>query len=362
MEFGFGEIGLCPFTPVAKPSAIRDVEPFQMVSSFSEATSKPPYNRRTMKPANLVKVSLCALMVCFCGTAAAQTPSGAEFPRAASESASREFGGIKCVTRPSRDATMGFQLPTQITRVMVKGGQTVKKDDPLVQGDDSEDVALAELQRLRAETDVPIRVAEKARDLAQLEYERIQTAFGKNASNQQEFDRAKLTWERAVLEHENATQQQRQEVVGLKARQARVEKLTLRAPFDGVIDTVLADAGQTISENRDVLRIVNVERLWIDADAPIDDPMTLRIKEGDTAWVLVDVLGQPKLRTGKVIEVAPAAHPVARTRRIRVELENGAGADQLLAGDTAWVRFTAPPEDFVRRVTTGAAKGTEARS
>jgi multidrug efflux pump subunit AcrA (membrane-fusion protein) len=99
--------------------------------------------------------------------------------------------------------------------------------------------------------------------------------------------------------------------------------------------------------------------LWIDADAPIDDPVTLKIKEGDVAWVLVDVLGQPRMRTGKVIEVAPAAHPVARTRRVRVELDNSAGADQLLAGDTAWVRFTAPPDEFVRRVTAVARGGEE---
>lgn len=269
----------------------------------------------------------------------------------------RAFAGIKAVTRPSRDATMGFQLPTQVTKVFVKGGQSVKAGDPLIQGDDTEDVALYELQKLRAETDVPIKAAAKARDLSLLEFQRTEEAFQKKASNQQEYDRAKLTWERAVLEHENAVQQQRQEVVGTTARLARVKKLTLTAPFDGVIDVVQADVGQSITESRDVLRIVNVEKLWIDANAPIDDARTLTIKDGDSAWVLVEVVGKSRVIAARVIEVAPAAHPSARTRRIRVELDNPAGAEQLLAGDAVWVRFTEPGAEVMKQIAAAGVGG-----
>ncbi len=205
---------------------------------------------------------------------------------------------------------------------------------------------------------MPIKAAAKARDLAQLEFARVEEARRLGASNQQEFDRAKLTWERAVLEHENAVQQQHQEIVGTKAREARVRKLTLVAPFDGVVDVVQADVGQSITESKDVLRIVNVEKLWIDANASIDQARTLSLKDGDIAWVLVEVVGKSRILAGKVIEVAPAAHPVARTRRIRVELDNPAGPDQLLAGDAVWVRFTEPSEDVVKQV--AAAKSGRA--
>ena len=58
-----------------------------------------------------------------------------------------------------------------------------------------------------------------------------------------------------------------------------------------------------------------------------------------------------------MIEVAPAAHPVARTRRIRVELDNPAGPEQLLAGDAVWVRFTEPSEELVKQVAAAKSGG-----
>jgi len=254
---------------------------------------------------------------------------------ASSRETVKAFGGVKAVTRPSRDATMGFQVPTQIVSILVKGGQKVKVGDPLIRGDDAEDSALVELQKMRAET------------------------FNMRASNQQEYDRAKLAWERSILEYDNAVQQSAQEGSGLKAREARLAKLTLTAPFDGVIDVIQADVGQSITESKEVLRIVNVDKLWIDAHASIDDETTLRIKEGDSAWVLVEVVGKPRILSAKVTEVAPAAHPVARTRRIRVELDNPSGPDQLLAGDAAWVRFTEPGAEIVKSIASISGEGLD---
>lgn len=278
---------------------------------------------------------------------------------AASRETVKAFGGVKAVTRPSRDATMGFQVPTQIVNILVKGGQKVKAGDALIRGDDAEDAALVELQQMRAQTRIPIEAAAKARDLALLEFRRTEDAFNMKASNQQEYDRAKLAWERSVLEYDNAVQQSAQEGSGLKAREARLAKLTLTAPFDGVIDVIQADVGQSITESKEVLRIVNVDKLWIDANGSIDDETTLKIKEGDSAWVLVEVVGKPRILSAKVTEVAPAAHPVARTRRIRVELDNPSGPDQLLAGDAAWVRFTEPGADVVKSIASIGGEGLD---
>src|SRR5262245_21817332 len=69
----------------------------------------------------------------------------------------REFGGYRAFTRPSRDSTMGFSQPTQVQEILVKGGQVVKKGELIIRGDDGEDQALLKLQRMRAETDLPIK-------------------------------------------------------------------------------------------------------------------------------------------------------------------------------------------------------------
>ena len=61
---------------------------------------------------------------------------GAGQPSQAPDLAS--FGGIKAAVRASRDATLSFTFPAEVSQVLVKGGQRVKKADLLIQSKDDE--------------------------------------------------------------------------------------------------------------------------------------------------------------------------------------------------------------------------------
>jgi len=63
-----------------------------------------------------------------------------------------EFGGKKSATKGHRDSVMGFSLPTQVAEVLVKGGQEVPKGTLLVRGDDTEDLAVLKLQKLKSDS------------------------------------------------------------------------------------------------------------------------------------------------------------------------------------------------------------------
>ncbi len=294
----------------------------------------------------------------LCGLAGVAAPAMAQPATGSTEvtrkqidtSLIRNFNGYKAITRPSHDSVMGFALPTRISEVLVRGGQQVTEGQMLVRGDDSEDVQMLELQRLRAETDLPVQQAKKAWEYAVVEYDNLVDARSKGGASVQEVDRAKLTAELRELDWKNAVLQQRQESVGLRVREARVDKFYLKAPFDGTVDLVMVDVGQSVSEQDKVLRVINVDTLWIDVPAPMDDPTTLKLKNGDEAWILLDLAGTGRLAKGTVIEVAPSADPASRTRRIRVELKNPEGPDRLIAGDSAWVRFSAPEDAVAQRL------------
>jgi len=256
------------------------------------------------------------------------------------------FAGTRAPTLPSRDAVMGFSLPTQITEVAARGGQEVVRGTLLLRGDDAEDQALLKLQRVRSESDLAVQTAEARMDLAKVEFERLQTVFDKGASGPQEVERARLSFEVSRLEYLNAKIQQTQEVIQLERLQSRLDRMRLSAPFDGVVDKVMADVGQAVSENEKVVRVVNVDLLWIDVFAPTDtgDAKVLALKPGEPAWVLVESEGAPRVIRGKVVEVAPTADYTSRSRRVRVEVANPKGLTQIIAGEPSWVRFTPPPE------------------
>ncbi|MCB1282491.1 MAG: hypothetical protein KDB18_13295, partial [Salinibacterium sp.] len=100
------------------------------------------------------------------------------------------FGGHRAVTRPSRDAAIGFSIPTAVVEVAVTGGQRVKQGDLLIRGDDAEDLSEAQFQKARAETRLPVERAQADVDLAKLEYDRAQEAFSKEGLSPAEYQRA----------------------------------------------------------------------------------------------------------------------------------------------------------------------------
>lgn len=258
------------------------------------------------------------------------------------------FSTIKAVTRPSRDAVMGFTVPTKITDIVVRGGQEVTKGQVIVQGDEAEDRALLRLQKVRADTDLPVERARKQMELAETEYRIQQEVRAGGGSSDQQLERARLAFEVAKIDVSKAQMEQTQETIQVDRLESRVQKFRIDAPFDGIVDNVMLDVGHSASENDKVVRVVNVDHLWIDAPAPTQDAVTLSLKVGDRAWVLFDMAGSPIIREGKVIEAAPTADAASRTRRVRVEVANPKGAERLLAGEPAYVRFTAPSEEFGR--------------
>jgi RND family efflux transporter MFP subunit len=303
-------------------------------------------------------VALIGAVILSQGGAFAQPRMDSGKPRVGSRldpSIINEFAGFKAVTRPSRDAVMGFSISTQVSAVLVRGGQEVTKGTLLVKGDDAEDVVVLELQELRAKTDLPVQRAKASMDLAKLEHERLLELRTKDASSTQEVERARLTFDTAKIDFEYEKVKQTQEVMQVGRLQARVDKLHLTAPFDGTVDNVLVDVGQAVTEQEKVIRVVNVDILHMDVPAPTDDVVTLGMKNGDKAWVLLDVATSPRVMEGKVVEVSPTTDLASRTRRIRVEIENPKGSQRVLAGEPAWVRFTQPPAGVISQVNTAAA-------
>lgn len=269
-----------------------------------------------------------------------------------SDSDIKGFAGIKAVTRPSRDAIMGFSAATRVMELLVAGGQSVTTGQLLIRGDDAEDAIVVKLQELRSGTDLPVQKAKKSAELARIEYERYKEAQAKGSASQTEVDRARVSSEAADIDVGQAEVTQKQEEVQVERLKARVDKLRIVAPFNGVIDQISVDVGQSVSESDKIVRVVNVDPLWIDVPVPTEQTITLDLRPEGTCWVLMELPGQANVRQGKVIEVSPVADAASGTRRVRVALPN---PDKTVAGVTAWVRFREPDEAWSKRLAEGGA-------
>lgn len=263
------------------------------------------------------------------------------------------FGGEKAFTRPKQDAVMGMSVPTTIREILVKGGDRVKKGQILVRGDDAEELALLKAQKLRAESMLPVDRAEKAVELQRFEYDQLLNLQREGGGSAQELERARLSLEAAKIDFETAKFNQEQEALQISRVEARVDRYRITAPFDGEVDTVFMDPGQSVTDNDKVLRVVEIDPLELDVAPPtavtLADPVSGRgaVRVGQPAWVLMELPGEGRVYVGIVTEVSPVADARSGTRRVRVEVANPEG---LVAGLTAWVRFTEPEGEWKERI------------
>lgn len=249
-------------------------------------------------------------------------------------------------TRPSRDVAQGFTLSVEIVEVRVKPGDIVKKGDVLMRGRDGPIQARLVAQRLRSTNNSDVRAATSARDLAQIRFDAIVQAREENGANAAEFDERRVQLEQAKIAVEAANMKLQEEVLAVRQLEEELARYVLTAPFDGIADTVVGEVGQAATENSPVLRLVNIDPLWVDAPVRFEQTVRDNLKPGDAAWVLIDTPGEATILPGRVLSVSPVTDAVNQ-RRVRVEARN---PGLLPAGTPARVRFQPVPTELERLI------------
>ncbi len=282
---------------------------------------------------------------------------GSAAPAAESwESLAAAFGGVATNTKPSRDVLMRFGQPTEIREITVRAGQAVKAGQLLVRARDSEFLPALEQQKLRAESVLEIKSAEADLELAEFRFRNQQAAKEKSAYSEIEYEEARINLATRRVQLDQAKFNHEQEKLRYDQAKGQYERLRLEAPFDGIVEQVLGELGQGVNEQTDVIRVVDVRRLWLEVFTPVDETLELKLADNSPAWVLVDVREGTLVLPGKVLHASPVADSVSGLRRVRVQIENDAG---LPAGLRARVRFTPPEGRFagLGAQTNGGAAG-----
>lgn len=136
---------------------------------------------------------------------------------------------INAVTKARYDLKLGFTVGGKVVRVHVKPGDSVNKGDLLMELDDEEGKSLVELYKIRTASDLGLRSAQAALELAQVEEKAIRTAREKDATSWIEVERAKIRTTQAGLEVEMAQQTGVETEHQLEQAQARHAQYKLRA-------------------------------------------------------------------------------------------------------------------------------------
>lgn len=123
----------------------------------------------------------------------------------------------------------------------------------------------------------------------------------------------------------------------LRNAEVALRKSELTSPVDGIIDRLMVDRGEFVSEGTPVAEVVQVDRLQAVAEVPEKDVPFLRV--GDKVDVVTArMTGEAgKAIPGEIFYLAFKADPVTRTYRTKVAVNNAQGT--LRPGMILRIRF-----------------------
>lgn len=254
-------------------------------------------------------------------------------------------------------AKLSAEISGRIIEITRRKGESVAQGDTLVRlSDDSlrAQKALSE-QAVRA-AEARLREAYLARDFAKRELERKQKLAEHDIVSAEKIDQFANSFDSAQAACTAAEAERKKAYAALDVTKADFEKLSIRAPFPGVIAEVSTEVGEWVGlpTTLGIIDLINPASIYV--SAPMDEVDSGKISVGAPTKITVDSRPDEKF-LGHVTRIAPYVLDLEaqnRTVEIEVELDNPEISRTLLPGTSADVEVILVTKPDALRIPTSA--------
>lgn len=188
--------------------------------------------------------------------------------------------------------TVSADLPGTVDRIKFESGQAVHAGDVLVELDTRQE--RAQLAALEAQ-----------RDLAKVNYARMQELVKEGVISRMEYDQA--------------TAQQRQTEANVAEIRATIERKTIRAPFSGILGIRKVNLGQYLAAGNPIVALQSLNPIYVDFGVPQQTAGQVRV--GRTLRISSDELGGQAF-PGRVTASDSVVDEATRNVQIQATLSN----------------------------------------
>jgi RND family efflux transporter MFP subunit len=116
---------------------------------------------------------------------------------------------------------------------------------------------------------------------------------------------------------------------GLERARLALDRTTIRAPFEGLAQTVQVDVGQVVMPQQPLGTLVGTDQYWVQVSVPVDWLVWLTERDGSVkrtpARVRAEAGPVPIERAGRVVRLLGDVDPVGRMARVLVEIDDPLG-------------------------------------
>ncbi len=187
------------------------------------------------------------------------------------------------------------EVSGRIAAIGFKDGQVVRKGQMLIALDNS--LNAAEVAQMQAENDLALSNLKRSEDLASRKF--ISSSAQDTAASNAQVAEAKL-----------------------KLAQARLSKMRILAPFDGVVGIRGVSLGDYVKDGTDLVNVEDVRTLKVDFRLP--ERNLTQIKVGQSIEVVADALPGERF-SGEIDAINPRIDANGRSLEMRARLQNAGG-------------------------------------
>jgi RND family efflux transporter MFP subunit len=225
-----------------------------------------------------------------------------------------------------RQATVAAEVTGKLVEVNVEEGLQVEQGQVLARIDDATEQAQLALARARLEA-TRSGLVETEAQLANAERTRYRQRelLDRELTSEAELDRAETEVEALAARLANQRRQVNVVEREIELQQRRLEQLTIRAPFSGIVIARAAQAGEMVSPisagggftRTGICTIVDMDSLEIEVD--VNEAYIDRVSAGQAVVARLDAYPDWEI-PAEVMAVVPAADRQKATVRVRVAL------------------------------------------
>lgn len=264
-------------------------------------------------------------------TTAANTPS----PSVATQSGTISVD--HCEVKLDEEAQVPAQEAGVLTKINVHEGDQVHVDFPMAQIDDNQarmqkKNAVAEFSgaQEKAKSDIDVRYAGQAAEVAKFDYLKSKQANDKSAGSVSdvEMKEKEFAWKKAELAIEQARKQHIVDGYTAEGKQAEVEladeairRRQIAAPIEGVVQKIYAHLGEWVKPGDTVIRLIRMDRLRVEGYLDKDKYSPAEVAERPVIVESVLANGRKVQFPGKIVFVDPEIQG-EHEYEVRAEVDN----------------------------------------
>lgn len=192
----------------------------------------------------------------------------------------------------NQSVNISSEMAGRVAEILFKEGGYATKGKPLIKLDDT--ILKAELESSEADL-----------ALSKINYQRALKLVKEKFISQQDFDRTKFDF----------LQKQAQ----VKVDKTKLEKMTLAAPFNGVVGSRKISVGDYVNIGQGILSIVDKDNLRLTYQIP--EKYLEKIKIGQTVDINVTALPNEKF-IGKIFFISPQVDETSHSVELQARVEN----------------------------------------